>query len=380
MQKRILLLGIDPGSTIGYSILDINGNLIEMDSSKTLSLSALRLNTISYGKVVLVSTDKNPPPKFAIALSNSLGARLFYPKYDLKIEEKKELIKDHKTKNSHQRDALSSAILAYKKITPLLDRIKKHTTQGNFEQVTDLVITKKLSISQAISHLDQKPEVRQIKKQTKTGIEIPKINPLKEQNQLLELENRRLKVVIKKLNLQKQKILSLLDQKTIQEKQKARNQISINTYQEMLLEIGKHKEQIKNLQYKIQEQNKFLSNLDDKIIIKKLESLSFIDLTRKLSILDIKKGDMLYIKNPNEFSKKTLDFLRNKVTIIIVPKKSSLKEFTQIEEKDLDLEQIGNYAKISRSKLNQKLQEKSLLFEIIEDYKLKREKNYISPQ
>ena len=378
MQKRILLLGVDPGSTIGYSILDIDGKLIEVDSSKTLSLSALRLNTISYGKVILVSTDKNPPPKFAIALSNSLGARLFYPKFDLRIEEKKELIKNHKTRNSHQRDALSSAILAYKKITPLLSRIKKHTTQNNFEQVADLVITKKLSISQAISHLDQKPEVSQIKKQTKTYIGTPKINPLKEQNQLLNLENKRLKEVIKKLKSQKQKILSLLDQKTIQEKQKARNQISINTYQELLLEIEKHKEQIKYLQHKIQKQNRFLSNLDDKIIIKKLDSLSFIELTRKLPILDIKKGDMLYIKNPNEFSKKTLDFLRDKITVIIVPKKSSLKQFTQIEEKDLDLEQIGNYAKISRSKLNQKLQEKSLLFEIIEDYKSKREKNYMS--
>ncbi len=260
----------------------------------------------------------------------------------------------------------------------MLSRIKKHTTQNNFEQVADLVITKKLSISQAISHLDQKPEVSQIKKQTKTYIGTPKINPLKEQNQLLNLENKRLKEVIKKLKSQKQKILSLLDQKTIQEKQKARNQISINTYQELLLEIEKHKEQIKYLQHKIQKQNRFLSNLDDKIIIKKLDSLSFIELTRKLPILDIKKGDMLYIKNPNEFSKKTLDFLRDKITVIIVPKKSSLKQFTQIEEKDLDLEQIGNYAKISRSKLNQKLQEKSLLFEIIEDYKSKREKNYMS--
>lgn len=378
MEKRLLLIGVDPGATIGHAILDINGNLLELGSSKNSTLSSLRLKLISLGKTVAISTDKNPPPKFVSALSKSLGARLFFPRQDLKIEEKKDLIRGFKIKNNHQRDALSSVMFAYKKMTPILNKIKKHTTKENFEQVTQLVILKKLSISQAIILLEQRP---QLKIEQKQVIQNPtKINPIKEQNQILISENKRLKQTINDLYLQKQKILSLLDQKKIIQKQKAIQKITKNSYQELEKQIQEQKDQINNLKKKIQTQNKFFSSLNDKIIIKKLDSLSFLELSEKLDVLDIKKGEMLYVKNPNNFSQKTLEFLKDNENTVIVPKKSHIDDLKQIEQDGLDLEEIENYAKVSKSKLEQKINQKTLLFEIIQDYKEKRQKNYISSQ
>lgn len=378
MERRLVLLGVDPGATIGYAFLDVSGNLLETNSSKNSSLSSLRLKAISLGKTILVSTDKNPAPKFALALSKSLGARLFFPKQDLRIQEKKDLIKEFKTKNNHQRDALSSILFAYKKITPVLAKIKKHTTQENFEQVTSLVITKKLSISQALEFLEQKP--KPIKPQEQLIQNHTNINPLKLQNQILISENKRLKQTIRDLKIQKQKILFLLSQDKIRQKQDAIQKFHKNLYQELKQKIQNQQQQMLKLKQQLQTQNKFFSNLDNKIIIKKLNSLSFLELKEKLSLLDIKKRDILYVKNPNNFSQKTLEFLRDNENTLIVPKKSNIENLKQIEQDSLELEEIENYAKVSKSKLEQNLREKYLLFEIIKDYKEKRQKDYMSSQ
>ena len=41
MQKRILIMGIDPATTKAYAVLDIDGNPIKLSSSKELSLNQL---------------------------------------------------------------------------------------------------------------------------------------------------------------------------------------------------------------------------------------------------------------------------------------------------------------------------------------------------
>ena len=40
-QKPLLIVGIDPGITAGYAVLDINGKIIKVRSSKQLDLNSL---------------------------------------------------------------------------------------------------------------------------------------------------------------------------------------------------------------------------------------------------------------------------------------------------------------------------------------------------
>ena len=76
-DKKLLIVGIDPGTTIGYAVLDIEGNLIHLNSSKQLDLSLLISETINFGKAVLVGTDKAKVPGLVEAFANVAPAPTF---------------------------------------------------------------------------------------------------------------------------------------------------------------------------------------------------------------------------------------------------------------------------------------------------------------
>jgi len=40
-MKELLIIGIDPGTTTGYALLNLKGNIIEIDSSKEYDLATL---------------------------------------------------------------------------------------------------------------------------------------------------------------------------------------------------------------------------------------------------------------------------------------------------------------------------------------------------
>jgi len=41
MEKQLLIVGIDPGTTLGYAAIDFEGNLIRVYSDKNFDLNSL---------------------------------------------------------------------------------------------------------------------------------------------------------------------------------------------------------------------------------------------------------------------------------------------------------------------------------------------------
>ena len=123
MDKKLLIIGIDPGTTVGYAFLDLQGNIIKIDSKKILPLSKLILESTKLGRVVLVGSDVVPSPNFVKHFAKRVGARLIVPEKTIQIKEKKKLIARMHLKNKHQKDALSSAVYVYKRVRKLLSRI-----------------------------------------------------------------------------------------------------------------------------------------------------------------------------------------------------------------------------------------------------------------
>ncbi|MGZ7095706.1 MAG: DUF460 domain-containing protein, partial [Methanobacterium sp.] len=56
-NQKWIIVGFDPGLTVGIAILDLNGNVISSKSFKEISRSEIIKHIISYGKAVLVATD-----------------------------------------------------------------------------------------------------------------------------------------------------------------------------------------------------------------------------------------------------------------------------------------------------------------------------------
>ncbi|MBI2112772.1 DUF460 domain-containing protein [Candidatus Woesearchaeota archaeon] len=104
-MKPLGIIGVDPGTTAAYAILDLNGNLIKINSNKEFSLSSVISEVISVCQPIIVSTDKAKTPSFVSDFATKLGCSLVHPPEDLKREEKRILIKEHHpnpNKTNHQ--------------------------------------------------------------------------------------------------------------------------------------------------------------------------------------------------------------------------------------------------------------------------------------
>jgi len=158
MQKELLIVGLDPGTTLAYAALDLKGNLLTLESSKNISYSDINLKLINLGRVLVVSTDVYPVPSAVHNFASSNGAKLIFPEQNLLKKEKYSLVKNFKVKNKHQRDALASAIFAYKKLQPFLTKMEnklKEYDKKTTQTTTELALKKEINIKNILDTLNK---------------------------------------------------------------------------------------------------------------------------------------------------------------------------------------------------------------------------------
>ena len=158
-MEKLLIVGIDPGTTKSYAVLDINGNILEVKSSKKFNENIITKEVFKFGKPVLIGTDVKKVPSFVEKIASSLGARVFKPEINLQGKHKIKLVKkflkkkDFEIKNKHENDALISAVLAYKSIKPLLKKIEDRYKNKEYlvEDIKNLVLKEHINIKTAES-------------------------------------------------------------------------------------------------------------------------------------------------------------------------------------------------------------------------------------
>src|SRR3989338_84892 len=159
MSYELLIMGIDPGTTLGYALINTDGKLVDIGSSKNIGLGTLISKIIGIGKIIAVGTDKKEIPSFIREFSAKLGARIISPEEDAKVAEKKRLAANFKAEDYHQMDALASAFIAYNELFPLLRKIdgyvKKNKKEGIKKRIVELVVTKGISISEAVRFVER---------------------------------------------------------------------------------------------------------------------------------------------------------------------------------------------------------------------------------
>lgn len=120
-----LIVGFDPGTTYGLVLLDLNGNLILIESGKEKSINGIIRTIIKHGNPIAIGWDKKILNKKICQIATKLNLIIFKPIEDLKVKKKKWLIrkfflkkisKKIKISNKHERDALVSALIALKQI------------------------------------------------------------------------------------------------------------------------------------------------------------------------------------------------------------------------------------------------------------------------
>jgi len=114
LQSKRLIVGIDPGSTIGVALLDLKGRKSACISFEGGGISEAARVIERHGTPSLVACDVTPPPEMAVRLASYFSCILFVPNRQIREEEKREVASGAGMKNNHERDAYCAAVYAYR--------------------------------------------------------------------------------------------------------------------------------------------------------------------------------------------------------------------------------------------------------------------------
>ena len=125
-----LIVGIDPGTTVGIAALDLDGDLVHLSSSRALGQAEIISAILAAGRPVLIATDKAEMPFAVEKVRRAFSAAAWTPGKDVLIKEKYELAEGYDFANDHERDALSAAVSAYRSYANKFDSVLKRVPPG----------------------------------------------------------------------------------------------------------------------------------------------------------------------------------------------------------------------------------------------------------
>ena len=382
-EKKLLIVGIDPGITAGYAVLDIEGSLIHLNSSKQLDLKMLISKTINLGKVVLVGTDKFKVPNLAESFATKFGARIVSPQEDLKVDEKKLMTTSFNFKDDHQSDALASALFAFRETKPLLDKIDKFAEENKKQsiknRIKELVITKKISIRSAVGIIEKKDEESKIIEKVIIEKKINENDFLKLYGKIKKYEYE-MKLIIRHNNKLMERINELERQISRKEIKKEKKLPDFKEKRITFLENAvKSREKSKeDLTYLIKKYNGVISNIGNYYILKKLDTLGANEFNFKNKTLNIQRNDILLVDNPNIVSGNVVDFLKEKVFIIVYKKQINKKieqelPFVFINASNLKIDEDKYFGFVDKKHFEFEKSKTNWVKKIIDDYKKEKE-------
>jgi len=112
-KPRYLIVGIDPGTTTAVAALDLDGNLMHLESSRQMNMSGVIEALYRVGKPLVVASDVQEMPYSVEKIRRAFSAVAHTPRQDTSVEAKLELTAGFPYTNVHERDALSAALDAY---------------------------------------------------------------------------------------------------------------------------------------------------------------------------------------------------------------------------------------------------------------------------
>ncbi|MDV0442835.1 DUF460 domain-containing protein [Methanorbis rubei] len=129
-KSKHLIVGIDPGTTIGVAALDLDGNLVYLASTRLFSAADLVAEIAGLGKPLVIASDKAEMPFGVEKIRRAFSAVAWSPKKDILVKEKYALASGYDFKNDHERDALSAAMYAYRTYKNKFDSILRRAPSG----------------------------------------------------------------------------------------------------------------------------------------------------------------------------------------------------------------------------------------------------------
>lgn len=129
-MPEALIVGVDPGNTSAVAAVDLDGEIRRIESERELPPRDIIQIIIEEGKPVVVACDTAKMPSTVGKIASSLGASRFEPEEDLERRRKEKL---GRGENSHEKDAVASAVHAYNSMQREIKKIKDFSRKNDAE-------------------------------------------------------------------------------------------------------------------------------------------------------------------------------------------------------------------------------------------------------
>jgi predicted RNase H-like nuclease (RuvC/YqgF family) len=155
VQRRDrVLVGIDPGTTTAAAVVSLDGEVLDVFSTRTADTAGVIEWLVERGRPVVVAADVEPMPETVEKFRRSFDAAGWEPTADLPVDEKLHRTRDQTYDNDHERDALAAALFAFDDYEDQFDRItRKVPPQFDRGEVIGRVVTGEASVEAVIDDL-----------------------------------------------------------------------------------------------------------------------------------------------------------------------------------------------------------------------------------
>jgi len=112
-RREHVIVGIDPGTTTAVVVLGLEGEVLDVLSTRTADTAAVVEWIVERGRPLLVAADVTPMPGTVEKIRRSFDAAGWTPDRDLPVDVKKHRTREVGYDNDHERDAIAAALGAY---------------------------------------------------------------------------------------------------------------------------------------------------------------------------------------------------------------------------------------------------------------------------
>jgi hypothetical protein len=383
-MKRLLLVGIDPGTTVGYAALDVTGTPVASRSAKELNLDAVVAELSALGTVLVVATDKAKVPSFVSLVATKLGARVFAPSEDLRVVEKRELTRAQAYQGHHEMDALAAALIAFKNHERLFFRIDRFLADQKRPELAlalkELVVKHSISIRAGFDFLTSpqtpitsilKTETaqRQLKREDYWKL-YDTLTAAEREKRLLHRQNQRLSDLVQRLKRQATALKAAVKPETLIIRPRAELEQAKRTIKDL-------QQQLEHVLARQQRLQHVLLHRDAYVLAKRMRNLGFDEYKRVARVLGFQEGDILFLEDPNSFSQRTIKELQPIISLVIAVQPPKPKVAEQLPWVMLDAAAIAHtqdeyFAFFDSKALEKARGDKGLLRKLIQDYQQSR--------
>ena len=154
-----IIVGIDPGTTTAAAVVGLEGEVLDVLSTRTADTAAIIEWIIERGRPIIVGADVTPMPETVEKIRRSFDAAGWVPSRDLPVDVKKHRTRETGYDNDHERDAIAAALGAYDAHSDQFDRIAaKVPPRQDLGTVIARVVADEESVETVLADLTDTPD------------------------------------------------------------------------------------------------------------------------------------------------------------------------------------------------------------------------------